>query len=186
VGLQQGGAMRSVIAAIGAGAAALVVVNMLGVASAEAPTGAPVRTVSVGGVATVPIAQGASAATATAVYRQGMAAAVSDGQGKAEFLAGKTATTLGGIQSVVEGGGYISCTDEESQYAQYQGEQPDFSSPAGSGGPVRLQGAAAPTSAPTARRPSKRRHRRTAPAAKKAAGPACSLTAQVTLVYAIT
>ena len=85
---------------------------------------------SVEGVANVPIAQDANLATATAVYRQGMAAAMTDGQGKAEFLASKAGVTLGGVQSIVEGGGYIGCTSsEETSYTEYEGEQPDFGSP---------------------------------------------------------
>ena len=67
---------------------ALIAAGMLGVASAEAPTTAsPPPTVSVQGVAIEPIEQSASSATATTVYRQGMAAAVTDGQTKAQFLA---------------------------------------------------------------------------------------------------
>ena len=59
-----------------------------------------------------------------------MAAAITDGHGKAEFLASKAGVTLGSVQSIVEGGGYINCTgDEESSYAEYEGEQPDFGSP---------------------------------------------------------
>jgi hypothetical protein len=57
--------------------------NMLGVAVAEAPTGTPLRTISVQGTATLPIGQGDNAAAATAVYREGMAGAVTDGQSKA-------------------------------------------------------------------------------------------------------
>jgi len=165
-------------------AAGLVVANMLGVAAAEAPTGTaptgtpPVRTVSVEGVATVPIAQNANLATATSVYRQGMANAVADAQSKAEFLSGKAAATLGSVQSIVEGGGYIGCTGtEESGYAQYQGEQPDFGSPAGSVSRV-LEGAATAPSKPALKHPGK-------PKAKKAAATGCTLTADVTLVYAI-
>jgi hypothetical protein len=178
--------MRNVIAAIAGVFGALIVVNMLGVASAEAPTGTPVRTVSVGGIAKVPIAQGADAASATAVYRQGMAAAVSDGQSKAAFLASKAGVTLGSVQSLVEGGGYIGCSGGgESEYVEYQGEQPDFAAPAG-GGPVRLSaGASRPRGAPGVRRPGARHgKRRTAPA-RKAAAPGCTLTAQVSLVYSI-
>jgi len=90
---------RSAIAATLAVAAGLVAVNMLGVASAEAPTTAtPLRSVSVEGVATVPIAQNANLAAATAVYRQAMANAMADGQSKAEFLAGKAAGTLGSVR----------------------------------------------------------------------------------------
>ena len=119
--------MRTAIVATAAGAAALIAASMLGVASAEAPTTTPIRTVTVEGVAIVPIAQGASAATATAAYRQGMSAAVADGQSKAEYLAGRVGGTIGAAQSVGEGGGSITCIgDGESQYVEYTGEQPDF------------------------------------------------------------
>jgi hypothetical protein len=179
--------MKSAIAAIMAAAAGLVIANMLGVASAEAPTGTSVRTVAVGGVAMVPIAQGANAATATAAYRQGMAAAVSDGQSKAEFLASKAGATLASVQSIVEGGGYISCTGDESGYTEYQGEQPDFGSPVGSVSVGRVSpGAASPPSAPPPRRPSTRHRKRRLPAAKRAGATACTLTAQLSLVYSIT
>jgi hypothetical protein len=160
---------------------------MLGVASAEAPTGTPARTISVGGVAKVPIAQGADAATANAVYRQGMAAAVSDGAEKAGFLATKAGATLGAVQSLVEGGGYIECTGAgESEYVQYTGEQPDFASPSARGGPIPLRAnAVAPARPPRARKPSVKRRRHTSPSAKKAAAPGCMLTAEVSLAYAI-
>jgi hypothetical protein len=179
--------MRSVIAAIAGVFGALLVANMLGVASAEAPTVPPLRTVSVGGVAKVAIAQNADAATATAVYRQGMAAAVTDGESKAAFLASKGGATLGAVQSLTEAGGYIGCTGGgESEYVQYQGEQPDFPSPAGGGGPVRLSaGASPPPAAPTIRRPTKKRRKHRTPPAKKAAAAGCTLTAQVSLVYSI-
>jgi hypothetical protein len=93
--------MKIAIAATMAAAAGLVAANMLGVAAAEAPTGIPVRTVSVQGVATVPVGQSANVAVATAAYRQGMAGAVADGQSKAEFLASKAGAMLGSVQSIV-------------------------------------------------------------------------------------
>ena len=66
---------------------ALIAAGVLGVASAEGPTTAsPPPTVSVQGVAIEPIEQSASSATATTVYRQGMAAAVTDGQAKAHNM----------------------------------------------------------------------------------------------------
>jgi hypothetical protein len=188
--------MRIAITATVAAALALLAVGMLGVASAEAPTATtttptttttatpppaspPVPTVSVQGVANVPIAQGASAASATAAYRQGMAAAVSDGQSKAEFLAGKVGATLGGAQNVTEGGGSIQCTSEESKYAEYEGEQPDFGSPESTVLPDR------PVSAPAAAVTRQKKVKRKRPKAKKAAAAACTLSAQVSLVYAI-
>jgi hypothetical protein len=180
--------MKNVIAGITVAAAALVAVNMLGVASAEAPTGTPVRSVSVGGIAMVPIAQNANAAAATAVYRQGMAAAVADGQSKAEFLATKGGATIGSVQSITEGGGYIGCTGgDESGNAEYQGEQPDFGSPAVSIAGTRVNSGAAPPASPgPLRRPPTKHRKRKAPTAKHAAATSCTLTAQVTLVYSIT
>jgi hypothetical protein len=181
--------MRIAIAATAAGAAALLAASTLGVASAEAPTppaSAPVRTVSVGGVANVAIPQGSSAASATAVYRQGMAAAVSDGQSKAEFLASKAGATLGSVQSVVEDGGSISCSNgEENGYVEYQGEQPDFGSPSVSIAAGGAQRVAKPPSSPAIHKPAVKKRRKGAPTAKKATVAGCMLDAQVTLVYAI-
>ncbi|HWG08601.1 MAG TPA: SIMPL domain-containing protein [Solirubrobacteraceae bacterium] len=176
--------MRLALAIALSAAAALFVANMLGVAVAEAPTTASLRTVAVEGVATVPIGQKADAASANAAYRQAMAAAVSDGQSKAEYLTGRVGATLGAVQSVGEGGGGIECFDSESEYVQYEGERPDFgrapqyvqavSAPAASAAP------AAPRRTSTKKR---RRHRR--PLAKKATAPGCKLSAQVSLVYVI-
>jgi hypothetical protein len=174
--------MRRAIAPTIAVAAALVAANMIGVAAAEAPTTTPVRTVSVQGVATVPIAQDANLATATAVYRQGMAAAVADGQSKAEFLAVKVGATLGSVQSIAEGGGSIGCTGgEESSYVEYQGEQPDFGSPTESVAPLRA--AAAPSTA--VGKPAVKHHKKKHHAAKKASATTCTLSTQVSLVFAI-
>jgi hypothetical protein len=176
--------MKRLIAAILAGGAALLVASMLGVAAAEAPTTAPLRTVTVEGVASVPVAQGAKAAAATAVYRQAMANAVLDGQSKAEFLAGKVGATLGSVQSVVEGGGSISCTGgEESGYVEYEGEQPDFGSGSSVSPITAAKGVAAPR-APT-HKPKKKKTKRTTPTAKKAATGTCTLTTQVSLVDTI-
>lgn len=179
--------MRSVIAATLAVVAGLVAANMLGVASAEAPTTttAPVRSLSVEGVANVPIAQSANLATATAVYRQAMAEAMADGQSKAEFLAGKAAVTLGSVQRIVEAGGYIGCTnDEETNYAEYEGEQPDFGSPPSS---ISVLPSAESESAPrvgAVRKPTLK-HPKKRVSAKKASAAKCKLTASVALVYAI-
>jgi hypothetical protein len=149
--------MRSAIAATLAVAAGLVLASMLGVASAEAPTtttATPLRTVSVDGVAMVPVAQGANRAVATAVYREGMAGAISDGQGKAEFLASKAGATLGAVQSIVEGGGSIQCTTGgESGYVEYEGEQPDFGSPSVSVTPNLAPRVAGSTVTPTVQAP---------------------------------
>jgi hypothetical protein len=182
--------MRSVIATTMAVAAGLVLANMLGVAAAEAPTTATqMRTVSVDGVASVPVAQGANRAVATSAYREGMAAAIADGQSKAEFLASKTAATLGSVQSVVEGGGSIECTGgEESGYIEYQGERPDFGSPSVSVEPAvapRVSGSASAPSLhkPTVKHPKKKRKKK--PSAKAATATTCMLSTDVTLVYAL-
>jgi uncharacterized protein YggE len=170
---------------------ALGAVSVLGVAAAEAPTtptttaavAAPVRTVSVQGVANEAIEQSANASTATAVYRQGMADAIVDGQSKAQFLASKAGATLGAVQSIGEGGGYISCPSE----VEYLGEQPDF----GSGGVVAAPVSArsvARRAAPVVHKPAAKKHRKqskAAPVAKRAAASGCTLSAQVSLVYAL-
>jgi hypothetical protein len=180
--------MRSAIAAILAVAAGLALANMIGVASAEAPTTtAPVRTVSVDGVANVPIAQDANMAVARSVYREGMAAAVADGQNKAEFLASKTAATLGNVQSATEGSGSIQCTGgEESGYVEYDGEQPDFSSSESVSRVIAPEVArsSAPAVLHKPKRP-KKKHKKRKPSAKAATATTCTLSTDVTLVYAI-
>ena len=175
--------MRIAITAGAAATAGLIAAGMLGVATAEAPTTSPPRTVSVEGVATEAINQSATAAAATAVYRQGMTDAVSDGLAKAQFLASKVGATLGAAQSVVEGGGYISCVGD----AEYLGEQPDFGSPSVA---IPQSGVTAPVvrraAAPAIGRPvSKHRKSRKAPVAKKANVSTCSLSTQVSLAYAL-
>jgi hypothetical protein len=164
-------------------AAALFAANMLAVAVAEAPTVTPPRTISVQGVARVPIGQFDNAAAATASYREGMAGAVTDAQSKAGFLAGKVGATVGAVQSVAEGGGYIACSGGgESNYAEYEGEEPDFgSAPA----PLPAPAAAVAPRATGVRRARPRRVRHRRPTAKKATAVTCTLTAQVSLVYAM-
>jgi hypothetical protein len=173
--------VRIAIAASAAATAGLVAAGMLGVATAEAPTSPPTRTVSVEGVAIETIGQSATAAAATAVYRQGMTDAVSDGLAKAQFLASKVGATLGAAQSVVEGGGYISCVGE----TEYLGEQPDFGSPgvsipqSGVTAPAVRRGAGTAVGRPLA----KHRKARKPPTAKKATTSTCSLSTQVSLSY---
>jgi hypothetical protein len=178
--------MRIVFASVGAAAAALTAASILGVASAEAPTTTPTRTVNVEGVAVVPISQQANAGQANATYRLGMAAAVSDGQSKAEFLAGKAAAALGPVQTVVEGGGYIQCVGSgEAGGAEYEGAQPDF----GSGPvirPLQATGVSSPQPGASLNTPAgrHRRHRKR-PTAKRAAAATCQLSTRVELTYAI-
>jgi hypothetical protein len=166
---------------------ALVAAGMLGVASAEAPTmTSPPPTVSVQGVAVEAIEQSASSATATTVYRQGMAAAIADGVAKAQYLASSAGVTLGAVQSIVENGGYIGCTGNEIEYL---GEQPDFGSPGvgvspGAVSVPRVEGAVTHgTSKPAVKHAKKKKGK--APVAKRASVAGCTLTAQVSLVYAI-
>src|ERR1700684_747406 len=116
--------MKLIIPATTVTVVSLIVAGLLGVASAEAPTATtPPPTVSVQGVATEPtqqttpprpamggrggatepIEQSASSATATAVYRQGMADSITDGQAKAQFLASKAGVTLGAVARIGRG-----------------------------------------------------------------------------------
>jgi hypothetical protein len=166
-------------------AAALFAANMLAVAVAEAPTVTPLRTISVQGVARVSIGQFDNAAAATATYREGMADAVTDAQSKADFLAGKISATVGPVQSVAEGGGYITCIGGgESNYAEYEGEEPDFgSAPASFSAPAAAVAPSKTTGVARRAKPRRVRHRR--PTAKKATAVTCTLTAQVSLVYAM-
>jgi hypothetical protein len=180
--------VRIAMAAAMATAGGLAAAGMLGVASAEGPTATPSRTVSVEGIGTAPVAQGASTAVSSAAYRQGMAAAVADGQNKAEFLASKTGTALGAVQSIGEGGGFISCASGPGgEYMEFTGEQPDFgSSPSTVGSVQASRGVAAPSIAPNTRHTTaKKRRKSKTPSARKATASGCTLTAQVALVYTI-
>jgi hypothetical protein len=167
-------------------AAAAVAAGMLGVASGEGPTGtATPRTVSVQGVGVVPIGVRDDAPTATATYREGAAKALADAATKATFLASHAGVTITAVQSLAEEGGYIECSSPASEYASYEGAQPDFgyaSAPIGFG----VAGAAAPAaqSAP-ARVPHRPAAKKKKPAARKAAATSCNLTAQVSVVYAL-
>ncbi len=184
--------MKFTLTAVLAAVAALVIANMIGTAVAEAPTTTTLRTVSVEGIGSQPIAQNADAATATGVYRQAMAAAVTDGQAKAEFLTGRVGATLGAAQTITEDGGGIECNSgagEEEGWEPYQGEQPDFGSARNAG---QVLSSSAPThaaaspesSTPVVKRTSSKRHKKhKRPVAKKATAAGCKLTAQVSLAY---
>lgn len=171
--------MRIAITAVGAAAVGLLAAGVLGVAGADTtpapvPTSAP-RTVSVQGVGSAPIAAEANAQDANAAYRQGMAAAIADGQDKARFLAEKTGATLGAVQSVGEGGGYIQCPGEE----EYTGVQPDF----GSGAPVIEARSVAAGKAPVSVSHRSKPKRRKRHSAKKSTAQTCTLSTQIALVY---
>jgi hypothetical protein len=180
--------MRIVIPAAAVTTFALLAAGVLGVATAETPTITPPRTVGVQGVATEPIDQSANPATATAVYRQGMADAISDGQAKAQFLASKAGVALGPVQSIVEGGGYIGCTSgEEAGNNEYRGAQPDFGSPgvtvsSGVSTPRAVTHATPGIGKPVVRH---RKKKRKGPLAKHASVASCTLSTQVSLVYAV-
>jgi hypothetical protein len=192
--------MRLMIPATTVTVVSLIVVGLLGVASAEAPTATtPPPTVSVQGVATEPIEQSASSATATAVYRQGMADSITDGQAKAQFLASKAGVTLGSVQSIVEGGGYIGCTGgEESSNDEYQGAQPDFGSPGATtstpvfNAPRALNKATPGVRKPAAKHSKKKKPKKTSAKqasattnATTASATTCTLSTQVSLVYTL-
>jgi hypothetical protein len=180
--------MRILLTAAAVATGALTAVGVLGVAGAETTTtaitpaaSAPLRTVSVQGVASAPVAPEANAATATAVYRQAMASALTDGQSKAQYLAEKAGATLGAVQSIAEGGGGIECPGEE----EYAGEQPDFGYASG-GGEV-FAGTSAPALArprtPGAHKPAVKPHKKKKRSAKAAAAATCTLSTQVALSY---
>jgi hypothetical protein len=178
--------MRIVIAVVAVVACGLVADGLLGVATAETtttPTAAvipPLRTVSVQGVASAPLPSEASAAAATAVYRQALAAAVADGQSKAQFLAEKAAATLGPVQSVAEGGGSIECPGD----IEYTGGQPDFGFATPGGVLVRAESTPARgRPAPAVGKPVTKRKPRRRGSAKQSAAGACTLSTQVALVY---
>ena len=180
--------MRILLTAAAVSVGALAAVGVLGVAGAETTTTAttpaasvPPRIVSVQGVATAPLAPEANAATATAVYRQAMASAVTDGQSKAQYLAEKAGATLGPVQSIGEGGGGIECPGEE----EYIGEQPDFGYATGGGEFV--AGASAPALArtPSVRKPAAKSHKHKKRSAKAAAAATCTLSTQVALSYVL-
>jgi len=181
--------MKLTLTAVLAAVAALVIANMIGTAVAEAPTTTTLRTVSVEGIGSQPIAQNADAATATGVYRQAMAAAVTDGQAKAEFLTGRVGATLGAAQTITEDGGEIECSSGgEEGWESYKGEQPDFGSARNAGQVLSSthESSSSETSAPASaikRKSSKRHKKHKRPVAKKATAPGCKLTAQVSLAY---
>jgi hypothetical protein len=176
--------LRYALTAILAAAATLIAVGMLGVASAEAPTVTPVRTVGVQGVGKAPIAQEADAAAANAAYRQAMAAAISDGQEKAQFLASHVGGALGAVEGVIEESGYVNCEEPENEYAPYLGAWPDFGTGRGSG--VAVTEAPAAKSAPSVGAPTTgSKHKRKKKKAKKATAASCTVTAGVALNYAL-
>jgi hypothetical protein len=145
--------------------------------SSTPQTSAPLRTVSVEGVASEPVSSTANAEAATAAYRQTMAAAITDGQAKAQFLAEKAGATLGQVQSISESGGYINCPNN----VEYEGAQPDFGSNRGTVFATNAPAASGST-APVAVHKTTKHHRRRH-GAKKSAVESCTLSAEVALTY---
>jgi hypothetical protein len=151
----------------------------------------PPPTVSVEGVASVPIPQNADRTEADAAYRQGLTAAIGDGHEKAEFLAGQTGVKLGSIQQIAERGGSIECVQpaEEgplTEYTQYKGAEPDFGSVESFG----TRFAVAPASAShtvSTKTPKPTRQKKHKAKAKKADVPVrCTLSTQAMLSYLLT
>jgi uncharacterized protein YggE len=175
--------VKIVVAVVSVVAVALIAASLLGVAGAETTTtatpipSAPTRTVSVQGVGSVSLEPTASAAAATTAYRSAMAAAIGDGQSKAQFLAEKAGASLGQVQSIGEGSGSIQCPGEE----EYAGGQPDF----GSGAPVAVAPFAASVKnrATVRRAPAVKPHKGRRRSAHKSAVEPCALSTQVALVY---
>jgi hypothetical protein len=178
--------LKSVIAGTVMAVAVLVAASMLGVAAAEAPTAsAPPQTVSVEGVASVPIAQEAEQAAADAAYHQALAAAEADGHEKAELLASKAGSTVGAVQQIAERGGSIECgkPSAEASNLQYEGAQPDFGYVESSGTVQAPTFAAAPKTAVKVAKHAVKKHKKKKKRAKAASGFTCTLSAQVSLVY---
>jgi hypothetical protein len=173
------------------GALLLTILGCMALASEASAAEAPPPSVSVDGVANVAISQYASSTEADAVYREGLTAAIKDGLGKADFLATATGATVGAVQQILERGSSVECVSpsEEgsgTEYASYDGAQPDSGSFEASSGV--FSGASAPlvaravVSHPTAKKKHKKKHHR--PVAKKSSTSAkCTLSTQVELTY---
>ncbi len=176
--------------------AALLVAGFLTGATAAYGAETPPPTVSVEGVATVPISKTASSAEADSAYRQGLAAAIADGLEKAEFLAVKTGSKVGLVQQITEQGGSVGCesapavnsqNEYETKYEQYEGARPDFVSVGGATVPEEVASAKAPLAAtPVHAKKKKKKKKKGKPEAKKAAGVRCTLQTQIGLSYLLT
>lgn len=175
--------MRIVMAAVGAVFVGLLAVGVLGVANAETTPSksTPTRIVSAEGLGDATVESDATVSTATAVYREAMAAAIVDGKQKAQFLAEKAGASLGQVQTIAEDGGYISCPGEEV----YTGGEPDFGSAQGVTDTI-APASASPSAQNNRNGKGKAHKRRKRHTAKAAAVEPCSLSAQVLLSYELT
>jgi hypothetical protein len=172
-------------------AAVLFVVGCLGGTTEAYAVETPPPTVSVEGVANVSVSPTASQAEANLAYRQGLTAAIADGHEKAEFLATATGAGVGAIQQIIERGGSIECVQpaEEgplTQYAQYDGAQPDFGSVEPSGSRFVAAPEAATSPSIKTLKPRKKKHKAKAKAKTAAASVSCTLSTQVVLSYLLT
>ncbi len=165
-------------------AAVLFVVGCLGGATEAYAAEAPPPTVSVEGVASVPISPSASQAEADTAYRQGLTAAIGDGHEKAEFLAAQTGAKVGSVQQIIERGGSIECVRpaEEGEYTQYNGAEPDFGSVEPSGSRFAVAPASVPSTVST-KTPKPRRKKHKVKAKKAAVAVRCTLSTEVVLSY---
>jgi hypothetical protein len=168
-------------------AAVLFVVGCLGGATEAYAAEALPPTVSVEGVANVPISPSASQAEADTAYRQGLTAAIGDGHEKAEFLAAQAGAKVGSVQQIAERGGSIECVRpaEEgpmSEYTQYKGAEPDFGSVEPSGSRFAVAPASTPGTVST-KTPKPRRKKHKVKAKKAAVSVRCTLSTQVGLSY---
>jgi len=167
--------------------ALVLLVGCLGGAAEAYGAEAPPPTVSVQGGATVPISKTASPAEALATFHNALAAAITAGHEKAEFLADQTEAKVGAIQQISEDGGEISCelraeAGPLSEYVPYEGATPDF----GSFDRVGVPQAAAPTAAVAPAPLRKKRKRNHKPKAKKAGTTVCTLSTHLFLTYLLT
>ncbi len=110
-----------------------------------------------------------------------MAAAIADGQEKAQFLAGHVGGTLGAVQSVIEENGNVECEAGGTEYERYLGVWPDFGS--GRGGRVVAPEAAAKAAPVRAGNTNGHKHKKKKKKAKKATAVSCTVTAGVALNY---
>jgi hypothetical protein len=169
--------MRLASTAAASGLAGIVLAAVPFTAAAE--TTPELHTVTVQGVAEVPISASADQAAAIVAYRAGMAAAVADGLSKAQFLAAQVGTTVdspGVSPGIVEGSGSINCPSE----VEYTGHQPDWGFGGGFIGTAVPIAAAKPVRPPAVHHKRRKHH-----VVKKAASASCMLSAGVSITYAL-
>jgi hypothetical protein len=178
------------------GAVLLTLVGCMVGATTEAyATEAAPPSVSVDGLAKVPIPQFASSAEANAAYRGGLTAAIKDGLEKAEFLAAATGVKVGSIQQIIERESSIECVVSAAEgpgvdYASYEGAAPDSGSAEGQAGRFDAVAPEAATRATpphvTSKKAKKKKHKPKPKAKSSVTATRCTLSAQVVLTYLLT